>query len=265
MLPDLLANRPSEIPALLVSVRDAAEARHALAGGADIIDVKEPKHGSLGMAEPEAIRAIANVVQSQTSENADNTTPLSVALGEATEWLAGPRPVSTEPLPKCDFAKLGLAGLRENAWQEAWAKSREAAAVFVPAERWVAVAYADFHEAKSPSIDEIADEAMHRGLAGLLIDTFTKGRGSLLEYASPQFLADLIQRMHAANMFVALAGQVDREILPALLALEPDVLAIRTAACRDANRNGVIDADAVQAFKRQMRGVERSTGSSGMG
>jgi uncharacterized protein (UPF0264 family) len=35
---------------LLVSVRDAAEAADALAGGADLIDVKEPNAGSLGAA-----------------------------------------------------------------------------------------------------------------------------------------------------------------------------------------------------------------------
>ena len=33
---------------LLVSVRDAAEAEAALRGGATLIDVKEPRHGSLG-------------------------------------------------------------------------------------------------------------------------------------------------------------------------------------------------------------------------
>ena len=35
---------------LLVSVRSADEAEVALEGGADIIDVKEPLHGSLGWA-----------------------------------------------------------------------------------------------------------------------------------------------------------------------------------------------------------------------
>ncbi|MGC1717590.1 MAG: (5-formylfuran-3-yl)methyl phosphate synthase, partial [Isosphaeraceae bacterium] len=35
---------------LLVSVRSADEARTALARGASIIDIKEPDHGSLGLA-----------------------------------------------------------------------------------------------------------------------------------------------------------------------------------------------------------------------
>jgi uncharacterized protein (UPF0264 family) len=36
---------------LLVSVANAAEARTALEGDADIIDVKDPSRGSLGMAD----------------------------------------------------------------------------------------------------------------------------------------------------------------------------------------------------------------------
>src|SRR5439155_397097 len=44
---------------LLVSVADAAEARAALGGGADIIDAKEPRHGALGVVAPEVLRATA--------------------------------------------------------------------------------------------------------------------------------------------------------------------------------------------------------------
>ena len=36
---------------LLVSVRNAAEAETALAGGATVIDVKEPSRGSLGRVD----------------------------------------------------------------------------------------------------------------------------------------------------------------------------------------------------------------------
>ena len=40
-------------PSLLVSVRCVDEVAAAIEGGAEIIDVKEPSHGSLGMALPE--------------------------------------------------------------------------------------------------------------------------------------------------------------------------------------------------------------------
>ena len=42
--------RPKPATRLLVSVRSAAEAEEALAGGAALIDVKEPANGPLGKA-----------------------------------------------------------------------------------------------------------------------------------------------------------------------------------------------------------------------
>ena len=66
---------------LLVSVRDAAEAAEALDGGAAIIDVKEPRHGPLGAAEPEAIAAVARMVGTRR--------PWTMACGELGEVLEG--------------------------------------------------------------------------------------------------------------------------------------------------------------------------------
>ena len=43
---------------LLVSVVDAAEARLALAGGVDVVDVKNPAEGSLGAVQRAPKRAL---------------------------------------------------------------------------------------------------------------------------------------------------------------------------------------------------------------
>ncbi|MGH8059229.1 MAG: (5-formylfuran-3-yl)methyl phosphate synthase, partial [Candidatus Entotheonellia bacterium] len=52
--------RPSpSLPRLLASVRDAAEARAALQGGADVLDAKEPSAGPLGACTPAVLHAIA--------------------------------------------------------------------------------------------------------------------------------------------------------------------------------------------------------------
>src|SRR5579872_3508444 len=47
-----------KVPRLLVSVRNLAEAESALAGGCDILDIKEPAHGAMGMADVATIAAI---------------------------------------------------------------------------------------------------------------------------------------------------------------------------------------------------------------
>ena len=62
------------MPRLLISVRNVDEAQLALAGGADLIDIKEPLRGSLGQADSSVIREIAFTIGPRA--------PLSAALGE---------------------------------------------------------------------------------------------------------------------------------------------------------------------------------------
>ena len=62
---------------LLVSVRSAEEVSAALAGGADIIDAKEPARGSLGRVTPAVLSAIAACTPASV--------PLSVALGDCAD------------------------------------------------------------------------------------------------------------------------------------------------------------------------------------
>src|SRR5205807_7285446 len=59
---------------LLVSVISAEEARRALAGGADIIDVKDPREGALGAPSPRVLSEVVRVVGAAG--------PVSVALGD---------------------------------------------------------------------------------------------------------------------------------------------------------------------------------------
>jgi uncharacterized protein (UPF0264 family) len=59
---------------LLVSVRDAAEARAVLDAGAHLIDVKEPRRGSLGAADGRQVADVLNTVAGRV--------PVSAAMGE---------------------------------------------------------------------------------------------------------------------------------------------------------------------------------------
>ena len=59
---------------LLVSVVDDAEARLAVAGGVDVVDVKNPAEGSLGAPAPRVIARVRAVLPARL--------PLSAALGD---------------------------------------------------------------------------------------------------------------------------------------------------------------------------------------
>ena len=64
---------------LLVSVSTPADARAALAGGADIIDAKDPSAGALGAVSLDMFRCIADAVPHRMT--------LTAALDDAAEEL----------------------------------------------------------------------------------------------------------------------------------------------------------------------------------
>src|SRR5947207_1220934 len=101
------SNQPVFRPQLLVSVRNLEEARSALAGGCDVLDIKAPERGSLGMADVQEIAGILGGTREDRCADCREL-PVSAALGEALDW----RDVVPPALPAgLMYLKLGTAGL----------------------------------------------------------------------------------------------------------------------------------------------------------
>ena len=234
---------------LLVSVRNAVEAQAALQGGCDIVDVKEPSRGSLGMAP---LDAIADVIQtvSQTSHEM----PVSAALGETSDWSTSDN-IPTLPQP-LSYVKLGLANLGTgDGWITQWqAVRRQFDETSDGPLKWIAVVYADWQRAQAPSPDAVIDAAMFatardEACAGILFDTFVKDGRGLLDWISRNQLVEFVARIRLHGLMVAFAGGLRASQLELLRAAQPDIIAIRTAGCRNANRSGEIATDAVRTVK----------------
>jgi len=199
--------------ALLVSVRSAEEAAAALNGGAAIIDVKEPDRGPLGRADPAVWRAVRRAVPRDI--------PVTVALGELVDWHVGD--ASPADFEGIALRKIGPAGLSGN-WSPAWTAARLNGGGGPP---WVAVAYADWRLADAPPPEEVVDAALAAtDCAGLLIDTWRKGRASPLDAS----WLPLLHRARSGGRFVAIAGGLDEAAIARLAPLMPDVIAVRGAA-----------------------------------
>src|SRR5690349_12551439 len=112
---------------LLVSVRSAVEALAAYAGGAAVIDMKEPARGPLGQADPAVWQAVRAAVPRAIT--------LSVALGELVEWR-GRDPIDPAWFDGISYRKLGLAGA-DRRWADEWASLRAACG---GGPGWIAVA-----------------------------------------------------------------------------------------------------------------------------
>jgi (5-formylfuran-3-yl)methyl phosphate synthase len=231
-------------PLLLVSVRSELEADAAIAGGADILDVKDPARGSLGCPEPEVLNA---VYQKASGRKVRVTT----ALGEVSEW-AKQNPFA---IPSgVAFAKLGLAGLGERPdWVESWLAVRRRINSQRTGMGWVAVAYVDDSAAAAPPVQDVVTAAIETGCAGLLLDTFDKSSGRLFDYVSESQLDELADQLHAEGKFIAAAGRLGLSEVSRLASCAVDIVAVRSAVCEKNDRRSVVTTDLVKACKAAIR------------
>jgi uncharacterized protein (UPF0264 family) len=219
-----------------------AEARAAVAGGAAVVDIKEPDRGPLGCADFAVWRAVRSCVPEGI--------PISVALGELGDWSGrhGPNPLDFAGIA---FRKLGLAGSGRN-WRRDWDALR---AAWGSGPSWVAVAYADWQRASAPHPDEVLEAAVSASdCSGVLVDTWDKTRASELDASWHPWLL----RARQAGRTVALAGGLDAVKIARLASLGPDLFAVRGAACTGGNRNGSIDFERVARLVETAAGAQRA-------
>lgn len=230
------------VPRLLVSVRDAAEAQAAIRGGCQILDVKEPRLGSLGMASAATLREIA-----RSARHAAPEILLTAALGEVHEQESSAMPQLPQEL---NLVKLGCARLANDThWRQRWAGVRDACSqTLAPTTGWVAVAYADWQLADAPAPQAIIAEALQTGCRGVLFDTYTKSSRRLLDWISVAELQEAAERVQAAGLFLALAGSLRREDLPRLRSVSADIIAVRGAVCTANRRIDAVQETAVRDF-----------------
>jgi uncharacterized protein (UPF0264 family) len=227
-----------DVAGLLVSVRSVAEALAALEGGASVIDVKEPDRGPLGRAEATIWSEVRRVVPKKF--------PVSAALGELAEWRndVDCRATATHSA-SLNYVKLGLAGAGLD-WAREWADLRKS---WGPGPAWVAVAYADFDRAASPHPEDVLTEALRApDCAGILVDTWDKAQPSPIEVS--ESWRSWFRQARQGGLSTALAGRLDESDIVRLRPLDPDLFAVRGAACQQGDRRRMIDPERVARLAR---------------
>jgi uncharacterized protein (UPF0264 family) len=228
---------------LLVSVVSALEARRAVAGGADIVDVKDPAEGPLGAPAPSVLSSVVRAVGSAA--------PVSVALGDPPD-LPHAAALAARGAVACGarFVKVGLRGVRE--LDRAVATMSAVAAAVGSGVDVVAVCYADARALDPPGLAPawLPPVVERAGIAGALVDTYVKDGRGLYAWLSEAELSDLVARTRAAGGSFAIAGQLR---LGELRRVEADVVGVRSAVCRGGDRSAELDADLVSAAAAELR------------
>ena len=200
---------------MLVSVRSVAEARVAAQGGADFIDLKEPRHGALGGLPIATIGALVRALREQGGR-----LPLSATIGDLPMSELAAILAQVEAVAACgvDYVKVGI---------ERAAQAREVLdALAATGHAIVPVFIVD----RGLDIERV-EHACQLKFPALMVDTADKLAGSLFDVLQDDVLRRFVSGVRASGALVGVAGALRRSQLAALRALGPDFAGLRSAVC----------------------------------
>ncbi len=229
---------------LLVSPINTEEAIYALNGGADIIDVKNPKEGSLGANFPWVINDVKKAVESKK--------PISAALGDfnfkpGTAALAAFGAASAG----ADYVKIGLYDVQTEEQVFDMLSGIVQALKDIDV-KVVACGYSDFDRINSidpkllPAIGEKA------GVDLVMVDTGIKDGRSTFEFMSENDLVDFVNDAHSRNLETAIAGTIKFDDIPALKRIQPGIIGVRGIVC-GGDRSTTIKPELVEKLKSEIQ------------
>lgn len=224
-------------PGLLASVRSLPEAEIALAGGVDIIDLKEPAHGALGAVSHAVARDVVHMV--------DGALRVSATIGD----LHGdPRrtveAVRAMAATGVDIVKVGL--FDESGRAEVLSVLAPLAASGI---RIVVVLLVD--RGLRLEVEDVAAA----GLYGAMLDTGDKHAGSLTQLLSRDQIRAFPEACRRAQrrLLCGLAGSLRLEDVAVVSRGGPDYLGFRGALCHEGARAGQLSGQRVAAVCAALR------------
>ena len=236
---------------LLVSVIDKIEALDSIRGGAHIIDVKNPKEGSLGANFPHIIRQIKEVIPKNLE--------LSATIGDMPN-LPGTASLAAlgAAVSGVEYVKVGLYGTKTA--QEATKLLTEVVRAVKDYDKnikTIASGYADFKIVGCVSPLELPSVAFQAKADGVLIDVKTKnGKDNLFNFLNDNELLHFVIQAHKFNLLAALAGSLESKDIPRINNLGADIIGVRGAVCTKKDRiAGKLERIKVASFASALANV----------
>ena len=219
---------------LLVSVRTVAEATLAAAGGADFIDLKEPRAGALG-GLPVAL--IADIVAALRASG--STLPVSATIGDLAMHDYAAIVVQARAVAACgvDYVKVGI-------------ERGDGAAAVLQALAELPFAVVPVFIADHGLDPDLVATALH--FPAVMADTADKLSGSLFDCVPPEDLLQFVALAREARTMVGLAGALRQAHLRMLQSLAPDFAGFRSAVCAG-DRGSALDAGLLRGLAQALR------------
>jgi uncharacterized protein (UPF0264 family) len=230
---------------LLISPINLEEAIAAYEGGADIVDVKNPKEGSLGANFPWIIRSVKESINSRKPISATigdfNFKPGTASLAALGAAVAG-----------ADYIKVGLYDVQtEEQALEMLVNITRSVKDYNPDLKVVASGYSDYERINSIDPQLLPAIGAKAGVDVVMVDTGIKDGRSTFEFMNEEELTRFTGAIREVGLESAIAGTLKFEDIPVLKRIQPDIIGVRGMVC-GGDRNSCIKAELVEKLKNEM-------------
>ncbi len=230
---------------LLVSPINVEEAKICKLGGADIIDVKNPKEGSLGANFPWMINAVKKVAGS---------VPVSATIGD---FNYKPGTASLAALGAAaagaEYIKVGLYDIQtQEQAMDMLSGIVRSVKDFDKNKKVVAAGYSDYRRINSISPFKLPSVGAEAGVDVVMMDTGIKDGRSTFEFLTEQELTKFVLSAQDRGLQTAIAGTIKFEDIPSLKRISPDIIGVRGCVC-GGDRNSTIKEELVKRLKSEIK------------
>jgi uncharacterized protein (UPF0264 family) len=226
---------------LLVSPINVEEAKICRIGGADIIDVKNPKEGSLGANFPWMISAV---------KKASGSVPVSATIGDF-NYKPGTASLAAlgAAVAGAEYIKVGLYDIQTNEQAlDMMVNIVRSVKDFDKNKKVVAAGYSDYLRINSISPFELPSIGAKTGVDVVMMDTGIKDGRSTFEFLTEQELTEFVKSARSYGLQTAIAGTIKFEDIPSLKRISPDIIGVRACVC-GGDRNSTIKKELVERLK----------------
>ena len=228
---------------LMVSVQNMKEAKQALKGDADIIDVKNLQEALVGSAHPCLVKEVRDFVPEERHTSVTlGVVPNQVGTVAMAVYSAG--------LLNATSVKVGFMKTEYETAVEILLASKEA--LFGTDTKLIGSLFADngLYDGLDPN--KMVDLAKDGECDGFLIDTLTKDGRNLFDFMSEEILTDIVYQGKSMGISTALSGHLRLDNLDELARINPDIVGVRGAVCSKGERDNSVYWEAVSKFRKEL-------------
>ena len=229
---------------LMVSVQDLYEAKQALKGGADIVDVKNLQEALVGSAHPNVVKQIRDEVPSAHHASVTlGVVPDQIGTVSMAVYAAGTLDATS--------VKVGFMVSEYSVALETLLAAKEALAGTQT--KLIGSLFADnllYDGGIDP--DLMVKLAKEGQCDGFLIDTLVKDGRNLFDFVPEERLKEMVLEGKELGMSTALSGHLKMSDLDELSRGNPDIVGVRGAVCQKGDRDSRVHWESVADFKKQL-------------